>query len=300
MEQLDLNQVRSFVQLVQAGSFTKAAAVLRQPKSRISRRLAALEKELGAQLIFRTTRQFQLTEVGRNYYERAKGLVEGLESLATEVSEARSEISGLIRLTASDDMGMRLLPTILDDFTKHYPQVRFELILTQAYIDLVKESIDAGIRIGHLKDSSLKVRKVGVVRNIFVATPGFLERYRHHDDINELGNLPFVAMTMIKKIEFVKGAEVRRLDLKVDPMFTSNNPAMLLEIALLGKGVAFLPEFLCREPIRTGRLIHLHKSYQGSEVPVHLVSPDQKETSLKVKKFLEFLAKRLKEILAQG
>lgn len=299
MEQLDLNQVRSFVQLVQAGSFTKAAAVLRQPKSRISRRLAALEKELGAQLIFRTTRQFQLTEVGRNYFERAKGLVEGLESLATEVSEARSEISGLIKLTASDDMGMRLLPSVLDDFTKLYPRVRFDLVLTQAYIDLVKESIDVGIRIGHLKDSSLKVRKVGVVKNIFVATPGFLERYRQHDDVTELGNLPFVTMSMLKKIEYLKGGEVRRLDLKVDPVFTSNNPAMLLELALFGKGLAFLPEFLCREHVRSGRLIQLHKSYHGPEVPVHVVTPDQKETSLKVKKFLEFLTKRLKEILAQ-
>jgi DNA-binding transcriptional LysR family regulator len=142
MEQLDLNQVRTFVRLVQAGSFTKAAEVLRQPKSRISRRLAALECDLGIQLIYRTTRQFQLTEAGRAYFERCRGLVEGLESLSAEMSETTADISGLIKITASDDMGVTILPEVLNEFTKMHPRIRFELFLSQAYVDLVKESVD--------------------------------------------------------------------------------------------------------------------------------------------------------------
>lgn len=295
-----MNQIRTFVRLVQAGSFTKAAELLRQPKSRVSRRLSALEKELGVQLIYRTTRQFQLTEMGRVYYERAQGLIEGLESLSTEVSEATAEVSGLIKITASDDMGVKQLPLILDEFSKQYPQVRFELLLTQAYVDLVKESVDVAVRIGILKDSSLRVRKVGIVKNIFVATPGFLERYRQWEDLSQFSSLPFVGLTVMPKLEVFRGAEGKKMTLKPNLVCTANNPAMLVEMALLGKGVAFVPEFLCVDHLRSGRLVHIYKSLRGNEVPVSIVTPEQKEVSLKVKKFSEFAAKRLKEILAQS
>lgn len=300
MEQLDLNQIRTFVRLVQAGSFTKAAEVLRQPKSRVSRRLASLEKELGVQLIYRTTRQFRLTEMGGIYYERARGLIEGLESLSTEISDTTAEVSGVIKITASDDMGVKHLPGILDEFSKQYSQVRFELFLTQSYVDLVKESVDVAIRIGTLKDSSLRVRKVGSVKNIFIATPGFLERYRNWEDLSQFNTLPFVGMPAAARLEVYRGSEGRKLTLKPNLLFMSNNPAMLVELALLGKGVAFVPEFLCGDYLRSGRLLHIYKNLRGQEVPVSIVTPEQKEVSLKIKKFIEFAARRLKDVLAHS
>lgn len=299
MEQLDLNQIRTFVKLVQSGSFTKAAEVLRQPKSRVSRRLAALEKDLGVQLIYRTTRQFQLTETGRTYYERAQGLIDGLESLSLEVNEATTEVSGVIRVTASDDMGLKYLPIILDEFSKLYPRIRFEIVLSQAYVDLVKESVDVALRIGALKDSSLRVRKVGFLKNILVATPGFLERYRGWEDLEQLESVPFVGMPNMAKIEVLRGHEGKKFKFNPNLTFIANNPAMLLELALLGKGVALVPEFLCSEHIRYGRLTHLHKNLRGQEIPVSIVTPEQKEVSLKVKKFSEFLSRRMKEMLPQ-
>jgi LysR family transcriptional regulator for bpeEF and oprC len=294
MEQLDLNQIRTFVRIVQAGSFTKAAAVLRQPKSRVSRRLASLEKDLGVQLIYRTTRQFQLTEMGRAYYERAQGLVEGLESLSNEMSETTSEVSGLIRITASDDMGVKYLPSILDEFSKQYPKIRFELLLSQAYVDLVKESVDVAIRIGNLKDSSLRSRKVGAVKNIMVATPGFLERYRQWEDLSQLESIPFLGFGNSGKIEALRSSDNKKVVLKINPIMSSNNPAMLEQLVLLGKGMAFIPEFICNAHIREGRLVHVHKNLRSAEVPVNLVTPEQKEVPLKVKKFSEFAAKKLK------
>ncbi|MGZ3774750.1 MAG: LysR family transcriptional regulator [Pseudobdellovibrionaceae bacterium] len=297
MEQLDLNQIRIFVKLVQTGSFTKTAELLHQPKSRISRRLAALEKELGVQLIYRTTRQFQLTETGRVYFERVQGLVEGLESLSTELSNTTSEVSGIIKLTASDDMGIKLLPSILDEFLKQYPQVRFEVRLSQAYLDLVKDSIDVAVRIGALKDSSLRARKVGTVKNIFVATPGFLERHRNWEDLDQLETLPFIAMTTMSKLEVLRGAENKKLMIKPNIILRSNNPAMMVELALLGKGYAFAPEFLCVDHVRSGRLVHIHKNLHGQEAPISVVTPEKKESSLKIKKFTDFLSKRLKDML---
>lgn len=297
MEQLDLNQVRTFVKIIEAGSFTKAAESLRQPKSRISRRLAALEKELGVQLIYRTTRQLQLTEVGRQYFERSRSLIEGLESLSVEMSETTADISGVIRLTASDDMGMLHLPPILDEFLRQYPQVRFDVVLSQAFVDLVRESVDVALRIGHLKDSSLKVRKVGNLKSIFVASPGFVERYRQVEDLAQFASLPFLAMSHLSKLEIIRNSDGKKLQLKTKTVSTCNNPSMLVALALYGRGVTFVPEFLCREHIRAGRLVHVLKAYRSVEVPISLVTPEQKEISLKVRRFMEFAAKRLKELL---
>jgi len=297
IQELDLNQVRTFVRIVQLGSFTKAAEHLRQPKSRVSRRLASLESNLGVQLIYRTTRQFQLTEMGRFYYQRCQGLIEGLETVTAEMTEANSEVSGLIKITASDDMGSRYLGPLLDEFMRLYPRVRFEVFLTQSFVDLVKESIDVALRIGVMKDSSLRARKVGSMKAIFVAAPGFLERYRHSDNLEEFSKLPFLTLGQPGKIVVYKGPEGKtKLTLNTKSIFISNNPTMLLEMALLGKGLGFIPEFLCLEHIKSGRLVHVLPALRGVEIPLNLVTPEQKEVSLKVKKFTEFAAKKLKDI----
>lgn len=296
MEQFDLNQIRNFVRLVQAGSFTKAAALLKQPKSRVSRHLSALEKELGLQLVYRTTRQFQLTEEGRIFYGRAKSLVEGLELLSTEILDRNSEVSGMIRITAADDMGVRVLPQILSDFKNLYPRIQFELLLSQAYVDLVKESVDLALRVGVLKDSSMKARKVGSMRNIFVAAPSFLERHKFGEESSALEKVPFLAMSHSPKVEYLKSGDGRKRTFQPHVVFSANNPAMLLQLAVLGKGLAFLPEFLCLEDLKTGKIVQVHKSLMGYGVPVSLVIPEQKEVPLRIKTFLDFATQRLKEI----
>ncbi|AHI05201.1 transcriptional regulator [Bdellovibrio bacteriovorus W] len=294
MEQLDLNQVRMFVRLVELGSFTKAAAALKQPKSRVSRWLQNLEQDLGVQLIYRTTRQFQLTESGRSFYERAKNLVEGLDSLTHEMRESTAEVSGLIRVTASDDMGIKLLPTVIDDFLKIYPSVRFDIILTQAYLDLVKESVDVAIRVGTLADSTLRGKKIGVAKSILVATPGFLERHRNWEDLNEFIKLPFIGLSHLNIVNILKplGTKAKK---DVQEILLANNPALLVEFALKGRGIALVPEFLCRDHVLAGRLVHVHKTFKTADIPVSLLTPHQKEMPLRIKKFIEFATLKLKD-----
>ena len=297
MEQLDLNQIQTFVKLAQAGSFTKAAQILRQPKSRVSRRLAALEKELGVQLIYRTTRQFQLTETGRAFYEKAQGLIAGLEALSAEVSDTTTQIAGVIRITASDDMGVKYLPPILDEFSRLHPQIQFDVVLTQSYVDLVKESIDVALRIGHLKDSSLRAKKVGSLKNIFIASPVLMQRIRHSDHFMDIEKIPFVGLPSMKKIEVVRETDGKKMTFKTNMILKANNPALLFEFALLGKGMTFLPEFICEEHIRSGKLIQLFKNLKGQESPLNIVTPEQKEPAVRVKTFTEFLAKKMKAVL---
>ncbi|MNK06208.1 HTH-type transcriptional regulator DmlR [compost metagenome] len=298
INELDLNHVRAFVRLVQLGSVTKAAAYLKQPKSRLSRHLSSLEQTLGVQLIHRTTRQFQLTEMGRTYYERCRSLVEGIESVTVEMSETNSEVSGWLKITAADDMGVLRLPDVIEEFSKQYPRVNFEFLLSQSYVDLVKESVDVALRVGHLKDSSLRARKVGSVKNIFVASPGFIERHRPPDHVEVVTQLPFVALSPGRKVDIVRPLDKQKLQLKTEPVCISNNPVMVMQMALIGKGIGFIPEFLCTHHIKAGRLVHLFKNWQSEEVPINLVTLDQKEVPLRLKKFMEFASKRLKDVFA--
>src|SRR5207253_8088426 len=160
MSSIDLNQILIFIKVVETGSFTKAAELLKQPKSRISRRLAALEKSLGTQLIYRTTRQMQLTETGKDYFRRCSPLIQDLENANNAMTTHAEEISGVLRITAPEDYGKMILAPLIDDFIKKHPKVKAEVILSGAYLDLVQESIDIAIRIGNLKDASMKSKRV--------------------------------------------------------------------------------------------------------------------------------------------
>jgi DNA-binding transcriptional LysR family regulator len=149
--------------------------------------------------------------------------------------------------------------------------------------------------VGILKDSSLKAKKIGSVKSIFVVTPGFLERYGQVEDLEQLSKLPFLGMGTAAKIEALRDSDSKKFSVKANTVFSANNPAMLMAMALTGRGVAFIPEFLCREHLRTGRLVHVLKNLRSQEIPLSLVTPDQKEVPLKLRKFLDLAHKKLKE-----
>jgi DNA-binding transcriptional LysR family regulator len=120
MNTIDLNQILVFIKVVETGSFTKAAELLKQPKSRISRRLAALEKSLGTQLIYRTTRQMQLTENGKDYFHRCAPLIQDLENANNAMTTHSEEISGILRITAPEDYGKFIMAPLIDEFIKKH------------------------------------------------------------------------------------------------------------------------------------------------------------------------------------
>lgn len=297
MSDLDLNEVRTFIKVIEAGSFTKASVILNQPKSRVSRRIASLEKDLGIQLIYRTTRQLQLTDAGRAFFEKCRPLVIDLESVASTVDEYSQEVSGLIRLTAPADMANVLLPSILSEFNQLYPKVRFQLVLAQEILDLVKESIDVAFRISHLKDSSMKARKISDVRSIIVASPSLLEKYSEINRLDDINDLPTLDFQVRKPGVWRVHNGKENVDFKIKPTFICNNPIFVHQMAVMGKGVALLPEFLCVESIRRGELVHLLKTYRGENAPFWVVMPAQKESSLRIQRFVDFAARKLKGTL---
>src|SRR5258708_38364368 len=172
---MDLNEMLVFARVVQAGSFTTAAAALGMPKSTVSRKVSELEERLKARLLQRTTRKLSLTDVGRTYYDYCARIVGEVEDAERAVSSLQETPRGLLRVTAP--INVAFLGPIVSDFLKRYPEVRLELFCTGRSVDLVEERFDIGIRAGTLADSTLIAKSLGTVKWFLVATPAYLKKH---------------------------------------------------------------------------------------------------------------------------
>lgn len=293
MKSFDLNHLTVFTKIVETGSLTKAAKTLQQPKSRVSRILSNLERDLGVELIHRTTRHLQLTEIGKRFYERCRGPLTGLEEAARDLEDCTTEVQGHIRVTAAQDFGNTLLAPMIDEFQRSYPKVTMDLLLTQESLNLVEQSIDLAIRLGALKDSGLKAHKVADLNILLVASPVWLEanptlhQLEDLEKVECLGFLPFGS-----KWTFQNGREKKVL--KITSRLSTNNPELILQFALRAKGPALLPDYLCRSHLQAGSLVPLFKSWKGSSAPIHLVFPYQKQMPQHVRRFADYLIPKIR------
>jgi len=290
---VDLNQILIFVKVAESGSFTKAAELLKQPKSRISRRLAALEKSLGTQLIYRTTRQMQLTETGKDYFRRCAPLIQDLENANNAMTSHAEEISGTLRITAPEDYGKYILAPLIDEFMKKHPKIKIEVILSGAYLDLVKESIDIAFRIGNLKDAAMKSKRISSILAILVASPAFLEKHPPITKPEQLANVPCLSFRFGQRNQWRLIREKQDIKVKVQGPIIANSPEFIYHCTLLGRGIGMIPEFLCAEALQNGRLVQVLKGWTSEATPIHILTPVQKDIPLRTKAFMDFASTRL-------
>ncbi|MBX9769040.1 MAG: LysR family transcriptional regulator, partial [Bdellovibrionales bacterium] len=158
---MDLNEISVFIRVVQTGSFSLAANQLGMPNSTVSHRVSSLEKRLGITLLQRTTRKLHVTPLGEAYFKKCLQGLEALQIAEQDIVSNQKEPQGLLRITAPAELGSTVLPQIVSDFTKKYPKVQVESILTDRRVDLLGEGVDLAIRAGPLKDSSLIAKKIG-------------------------------------------------------------------------------------------------------------------------------------------
>lgn len=297
--EINLNRLEIFKELVLASSFTQAAKKLQQPKSRISRQLAALEHELGFPLIYRTTRQFQLTSQGKHFYHKILPLLTQLNSTIESFSTDNTNLSGNIRITLPEDMGVELMGEICYDFLQLYPNVHLEIHPENRIIDIVKEGFDLAIRMGSLKDSSLIQKKLCEIKLITVASPKLFERVPTPAKMNQLEELPFLGFTSLmnknQQVTFYSNNHSRKLTLK--STLSSNNFFCLRSLALKGLGVTIIPQFLAKAYLANGELISLFPEWQVAGSKAHIIYPQQKEIPLRVKKFVEFLQEKMNQLV---
>ena len=296
---MDLEPVRIFVHVVQAGGFSRAAQTLGLPKSTVSRSISRLEREAGARLLIRTTRQVSLTETGRRFYEDCLDPVRSIEE-ARRLLQGRDErMSGVIRITAPDDFGTQVISPIVGMLLREYPGLTFELAYTNEVLDLVRHGYDFALRIGPLTPSRLKARRLGELVPCLVAAPGYLQArppIRAPRDLADHDCLAIESASFHQSWSLRSGA--RQVDVAIRPRVLLNQVVSVLGLALQGIGVALLPNHLCREALRAGQLRRVLPAWQGEPIALSLVSPLGTAASGRLRLVAERLAAAIRQAIA--
>jgi len=297
---VDLNRITVFVRVVEAGSFTGAAAVLGLRKSSASRSVAALEADLGIRLLQRTTRKLSLTDAGRAFYDRARDALAGLDEARNAVSSLGAAPRGLVRITAPVDLAADLA-AVTTVFLRAHPDVRVETLLTARYVDLVKEGFDLAIRAGSLADSSLLARKLGESEFGLFASPAYLDAAGRPRRLADLARHECVlyragSATARWRLSGPRGDEEVSVRGRVD----TDELAFVRAMVLAGFGIALVPvSTMIRPLVASGVLERVLPRYALRGAVVHVVWPSRRFEPAAVALFREALAEALPRALGR-
>jgi DNA-binding transcriptional LysR family regulator len=292
-----LGAIQVFAQVVESGSFAKAAERLGLSTSATSRHVADLESHLQTRLLNRTTRRVSLTESGRAFYERAVQLLADLEEAEQEAARAAVVPRGTIRLTTSVNFGVRHLAPAIADFLARHAEVRFDVSLSDRLVDLVEEGFDLAVRIGPVGSENLVARKLGETRLVPCASPQYLSAHPAPKTPEDLAahncfTYEYVTPRNVWRFRDASGAERA---VRIAGTLHSNNGDLLAEVAARGAGIVFEPAFIVGPDVRAGRLVPLLQEFTAPPTPIYAVYPSRKHLSAKVRTFVEFLVVRFED-----
>jgi DNA-binding transcriptional LysR family regulator len=292
-----LEELQTFVGVVESGGFTAAAERLGLAKSAVSRRVSDLESRLGVQLLHRTTRRVSLTEAGEQLYERALRILADLEEAETAVASAHASLRGRVRMAAPLSFGLLHLAPALTGFLARHPAVTLDLDLNDREVGLVEEGFDLSLRIGRLADSSLVARRLAPVRLVACASPGYLERHgepREPADLSRHQGLAYAHTPPAQQWSF-RAPNGQTVSVTVPTRLRANNGDVLLRAAEEGLGVAVLPTFIAWRALAEGTVRPVLAGFPPPEESAYAVYPSRRHLPQRVRVLIEFLAERFGE-----
>ncbi|MEX3899591.1 LysR family transcriptional regulator [Paraburkholderia sp. BR10954] len=295
---MQLDDMRIFVATVDAHNFTAAANRLSLSKQFVSRRVMALEEALGVQLLIRNTRKLAVTDLGQEFYERARRILGEVEDAEQAMSLRRAAPRGLLRVSAPMSFGMTHLSPLVAAFLREHRDVRFDMELSDRAVDVVGEGFDMAIRIGTLADSSLIAQKLIDVRMIACCSPGYLRRRGSPAVPADLANHDCLLYGHGGAVSWdfrVDGA-VRSVEVR-GPL-RANNGELIRDSAVAGLGIVRLPDFIIADALASGQLVPVLEAFLPSATGVYAVYPQHRQSSVTIRAFVEFLRKHLRKKLA--
>ena len=290
-----LEDMRIFVETVQAQSFTAAADRLGLSKQFVSKRIAALEQRLGARLLVRSTRNQRVTDLGTAYFERAQRILQEVDAAEQMVLGRTATPRGTLRLSAPMSFGTLHLAPLVPVFMQREPQVSFELDLNDRTVDLIGEGYDMAVRIGALADSSLIARRISSMQLITCASPGYLRQHGEPTAPAQLAAHACLSYSHSRRNDWTYRVGERVHKVSVSGPLCSNNGEMLRDAAIAGLGLTVLPDFIVAAAVADGRLLEVLGDFRPDILNIHVVHPQHRETSLVVRAFSDFLAEQFRE-----
>jgi DNA-binding transcriptional LysR family regulator len=299
-----LQAMQAFVRVVEAGSFSAVAAESGMTQSAVSKQIAALERELGNKLLARTTRSLALTEEGERYFEQARRLVAEIAEAEASLGSGSRQLKGWLRVAASVGFGRLILMPLVQSFLARHPEVRIDLKLSDGFIDLVERGVDVAARIGELPDSSLIARQVGqstrevlASRDYLRRLPGGLNPPRIPEDLTRHNCIVYTGTSMRNTWRFVagSGAEDPAGTIRTVPVsgtLQTDSSEVVRAAVLSGMGISYTPSWLFQDEIASGDIVRVLPDWSVPSA-IHLVSPQERRHSAKVRAFVDHVAAAL-------
>ncbi|AZD22961.1 LysR family transcriptional regulator [Pseudomonas chlororaphis] len=291
----NFNDVLVFIRVVEAGSFAAAARLLGMPNPTVSRRVAALEREVGTRLLQRTTRSLHMTDAGRLYYEQSSRALQMIEEANLKLAESRSEPSGTLRVTASHGFAAQLLTGATLEFLSRHPKTRIELLLTDERINLIENYVDLAFRAGPLPDSTLIARKLAPLYRLICASPRYLDSRGTPETPADLAQHDCViAGKSASSTEWVLAGPEGTETVEVSGRFAANEVQTVIAATIAGNGIAQVPHRTAEKLIANGQLRRLLDTYTTPPDGFYAVYPSSRHLSPLVRMFIEHVIEQLK------
>jgi DNA-binding transcriptional LysR family regulator len=296
-----LQAMRTFVRVVESGSFSAVAKESNATQSAVSKQVAALENVLGAKLLVRTTRSLALTEEGERYFEQVRRVVAEIAEAETSLKHGEQQLKGWLRVAASVGFGRLKLMPLVQTFLAAHPEVKIDVRLNDGFIDLVERGIDVAVRIGELPDSSLIARPIGVSRRELVAHRNYLRNLpkgikppKTPDDLGRHNCIVYTEATMRNAWRLSAGPGAPDPEgtvriIKVEGNLQTDSSEVIRTSVLAGMGIGYAPSWLFEDEIARGEVVRVLPDWSVRS-PIHIVMPQERRHSAKVRAFSDHLA----------
>lgn len=286
--------MQTFVRVVEAGNFSKAADTLEMPKPTVTRLIQSLESHLQTRLLNRTTRRVTVTPDGAAYYERAMRVLGEVDELESSMTHAKRNPRGRLRVDISASLGRLVLIPALPDFNAKYPDIQIDLGVTDRPVDLISENVDCVLRGGVITDQNLVARRVAEMYFITAASPAYIARYGRPTHPSQLEEDHSVVGYFSHRtgrqmpLDFTKNGE--RIEIEGRTIVSVNDSNAYVAAALAGLGIAQAPSFMMQEHMCRGELEPVLADWCADPVPLHVVYPPNRHLSTKLRVFVDWVA----------
>lgn len=290
-----LDNLSLFLRIVEKGSLAAAGREAGLSPATVTERLAALERYYGAALLTRTTRAISLTDEGRQLVDGARRLLAEAEELEARVKLGAEKVSGVVRLSAPEDLGRRLVVPAIDAFLADFPEVTVDLNLTDGYVDIVGQGLDFAIRHGLLADSSLRVRSLGRNRRLVCAAPAYLEAHGTPTHPNDLAAHDCIVMRFGQNLdrEWPFRIDGRTKRVMVRGRRIANDGGLVRQWCLQGHGIALKSIRDIDQDLKSGALVELLAPYAATETALQIVYPPSAVQPRRVRLLMDAIAAKL-------
>lgn len=289
-----IQAMRIFTRVVEAGTFTRAADSLSLPKATVTKHVQALEERLRVKLLNRTTRRVTVTADGAAYYERTVRVLADLDDIEASMTNARANPQGRLRVDVGTSVAQLLIIPHLAEFQARYPDIQLDLGVSDRPVDLIGDNVDCVIRGGNLSDQSLVARRIGNIEFITVAAPSYLAQHpapahpldieAHHTSLiyfSPQSGRPY-------PLEFRKGEE--SIDITGPYKLSINEGSAYVSAAVHGLGIGQISSWQAQQHLASGALVQLLPQWTQPLLPIYVVYPPNRHLSAKVRAFVDWAA----------